>query len=105
MSSQHPSRQSDPDLSTRIIYMALFALVFWVLSWAVALTAIGQLLVRATSGEPSGDLARLGAGLAAYMRQIIQFLTFVSEVVPYPFTAWPYADPRDAQGAPGSAPG
>jgi hypothetical protein len=100
MSSQHPFRQGDPDLSTRIIYMVLFALVFWVISWTVALTAIGQLLVRATHGEPSTDLTRLGAGLAAYMRQIIQFLTFVSEVLPYPFTSWPYTEGQAPSGEP-----
>jgi hypothetical protein len=89
MSFTQPLPHSVPDLGTRIIYMALFALVFWLLSWAVALTAIGQLLVRATSGRPSDELTRLGAGLAAYMRQVIEFLTFASEIVPYPFTAWP----------------
>jgi hypothetical protein len=89
MSSTQPLPQSVPDLGTRIVYMVLFAFVFWLLCWILTLTAIGQLLVRATSGQNSHDLTRLGAGLGAYARQIIEFLTFVSEIVPYPFTAWP----------------
>jgi hypothetical protein len=90
MSSTQSLPHSVPDLGTRIIYMALFALVFWVLCWTLALTAIGQLVVCAMNGgRTSGDLTRLGAGLAAYARQIIEFLTFASETVPYPFTPWP----------------
>jgi hypothetical protein len=88
MSSTQPLPHSVPDLGTRIVYMVLFAFVFWVLCWVLALTSIGQLLVRAT-GNTSNDLTRLGAGLGAYARQVIEFLTFVSEIVPYPFSAWP----------------
>ena len=89
MSSTSPLSSSVPDLGTRIIYMGLFALVFWLLSWVVALTAIGQLLVRATSGRRSAPLDELGRGLGAYLRQVVEFLTFASDIVPYPFTGWP----------------
>lgn len=90
MSSSQPLPQAVPDMGTRIIYMVLFALVFWVLCWTLALTAIGQLLVCAlNNGRTSSDLTRLGAGLGAYARQIIEFLTFASETVPFPFKPWP----------------
>jgi len=90
MSSSQPLPHSAPDLPTRIIYMILFALVFWVLCWTLALTAMGQLVVCALNhGRSSSDLTRLGAGLGAYARQVIEFLTFASDVLPYPFSAWP----------------
>jgi hypothetical protein len=90
MSSTQPLSHTVSDLGTRIVYMALFALVFWVLCWTLALTAIGQLLVCALNhGRTSSELTRLGAGLGAYARQVIEFLTFASDIVPYPFTAWP----------------
>jgi hypothetical protein len=90
MSSSQPLPHSVPDLGTRIIYMAFFALVFWVLGWTLALTALGQLLMCAfNGGRPSSELTRLGAGLGAYARQIIEFLTFAGDQVPYPFSPWP----------------
>jgi hypothetical protein len=89
-SSTQPLPHSVSDLGTRILYMAFFALVFWVLCWALALTALAQLLTCALSGgRPGSELARLGRGLGSYARQVIEFLTFASDIVPYPFGAWP----------------
>jgi hypothetical protein len=89
MSSTPPLSQSVPDVGVRVLYMALFAVVFWLLCWALAVIAVAQLVLRLTAGHPNSELARVGAGLGVYARQIIDFLTFASETVPYPFTAWP----------------
>ena len=78
-----------PDLGIRVIYMLLFAVVFWALCWILAATTIVQLIVRLLNGRPNPDLTRFGASLARYARQVIEFLTFVTELAPYPFTAWP----------------
>jgi hypothetical protein len=83
-----PSAAS-PDLGIRVIYMLLFAGVFWVLCWILGATTIVQLIVRLLNGRPNPDLTRFGASLARYSRQVIEFLTFVTELAPYPFTAWP----------------
>ena len=78
-----------PAIGARALYMLLFALVFWILCWTLAITALAQLGLTVLAARPSPDVARFGAGLAAYSRQIIEFLTFVSERVPYPFSEWP----------------
>lgn len=78
-----------PDLGIRVIYMLLFAVIFWVLCWILGATTMVQLVVRLLNGRPNADLARFGASLARYSRQVIEFLTFVTELTPYPFTAWP----------------
>jgi hypothetical protein len=41
------------------------------------------------AGRPNIELARFGAGLANYSRQSIEFLTFVSDRIPFPFSEWP----------------
>jgi hypothetical protein len=87
-SSQASIASSTPDTGKRLIYMLLFAFVFWLLCWALIVTTVGQLILRG-SGRTSDELTRFGAGLAVYARQVIEFLTFVTEIVPYPFTAWP----------------
>ena len=78
-----------PDLGIRVIYMLLFAVVFWVLCWILAATTLIQLVVRLLNGRANSDLTRFGGSLARYARQVIEFLTFVTELAPYPFTAWP----------------
>ncbi len=87
LSAPAPTAQSS--LGVRALYMAVFALVFWILCWTLAITALVQLGLTLLAGRPSPEVARFGAGLAAYSRQIIEFLTFVSERVPYPFSEWP----------------
>ncbi len=80
---------SAPEIGLRILYMILFAVVFWILCWTLAVTAIAQLVLRLLNGRANPEITRFGAGLARYARQIIEFLTFVTEVVPYPFSEWP----------------
>lgn len=76
-------------LGERTLYMLLFALVFWIVSWILALTAIAQLLMRLLSGRASPELVRFGAGLARYTREIVEFLTFATDRVPYPVGEFP----------------
>jgi hypothetical protein len=77
------------DLGVRVLYMCLFAIVFWIVSWTLAITAIAQLLVRLSTGRASLELARFGGSLGRYTRQIIEYLTFVTERVPYPMGEFP----------------
>jgi hypothetical protein len=77
------------ELAIRILYMVLFAVVFWILCWTLAVTAIVQIVLRLLNGRPNAEITRFGAGLGAYARQVIEFLTFVTETLPYPFSNWP----------------
>jgi hypothetical protein len=89
MNVPHPVIPAPSDFGIRIIYMLLFGVVFWVLCWILAATTLAQVIVRLLNGRPNPDLTRFGASLARYARQVIEFLTFVTELVPYPFAAWP----------------
>ena len=77
------------DLGIRVIYMLLFAVVFWALCWILLATTVVQLIVRLLNGRANSDLTRFGGSLARYARQIIEFLTFVTEFAPFPFAPWP----------------
>jgi len=78
-----------PDIGVRVLYMILFAVVFWILCWTLAVTVIVQLFLRLLNGRAGVEITRFGAALAQYSRQVIEFLTFVTETPPYPFAAWP----------------
>ncbi|MBW4050197.1 MAG: DUF4389 domain-containing protein [Proteobacteria bacterium] len=86
-----PQRVEPPpgEPGVRILYMLLFALVFWVVCWVLLLTALAQLLVRVLSGRPSPELVRFGRALARYTAQVVEYLTFVTDRVPYPVGEFP----------------
>lgn len=77
------------DLGVRFFYMLLFAVVFWIVSWTLAVTALAQLAVRIFSGRVSPELVRFGAGLGRYTKQLVEYLTCVTEHVPYPIGEFP----------------
>jgi hypothetical protein len=41
----------------------------------------------------SEPVLELGQGLGAYIYEILQFMTFNSEQLPFPFGRWPQAGP------------
>jgi hypothetical protein len=82
------------DMGLRVLYMLVFAVVFWLLCWTLAVVTLVQLILRLVNGRPHAEVARFGAALARYSQQIIEFLTFVTESLPYPFTPWPGENPQ-----------
>jgi hypothetical protein len=80
---------ASPDLAMRVLYMVLFAIVFWLLVWTLAVVTLLQLTLRLINGRPHAEVAQFGSGLARYSRELIEFLTFVTETLPYPFSPWP----------------
>ncbi|HEY3786777.1 MAG TPA: DUF4389 domain-containing protein [Steroidobacteraceae bacterium] len=76
-------------IGMRIVYMLVFAIAFWILCWVLAVTALAQLCLRLLGGHSRTEVTSFGAALARYARQVIEFLTFVSETLPFPFTTWP----------------
>ena len=74
---------------TRLPYLVLFIIVFELVEFVVFLTALVQFILRVSIGRPNERLSQLGAGLGRYAREVIGFLTFATDVIPYPFGSWP----------------
>jgi hypothetical protein len=73
----------------RILYLLLYAIIFWLLCSVLAVTAVAQLLLWLFSNQPSARLAEFGRGLGAYMAQVVRYLSFASDTAPFPFSDWP----------------
>jgi len=84
-----PVGSRDDSLVTRVIYMVLFAVVFWILCWTLAISTVLQLVLRVLNGKPNADLVKFGASLGRYAQQLIEYLTFGTDRLPFPFTQWP----------------
>lgn len=72
----------------RIFFMLIFAAIgglVRMLIWAVILLQIVSVLF---TGSPNSNVLRFGRNLSLYTYHIITFLTFNSEILPYPFSEW-----------------
>lgn len=84
------------DTWIRFAYMILFGAVFYIGQFVVGLVAVVQFLHKLLTGAPHARLAVFGAGLAAYYREIVEFLSYQSERIPFPFSPWPRTATSDS---------
>lgn len=92
-------------LKSRSTWLRLvFMIVFYILATVATLVAtvvvvMGFLWVLFT-GDTNEQLKRTGQGIASYVYQIIQYVTYNSDKKPFPFDAeWPTPGPDVADNA------
>ena len=73
----------------RGLYMLLFCFLAGVADLVLFVAVLFQFINKLLTGKTNERLLKLGRGLASYVYQIIQFLTFNSEYHPYPLGSWP----------------
>eukprot|EP00494_Astrolonche_serrata_P017033 UN17208 len=79
--------------------MLLFIFLAGVADFVLFGVIIFQFLNKRITGDVNSRLLKLGQGLASYVYQVIQFLTFNSDYHPYPFGAWPKTEPKSVSKA------
>lgn len=83
----------------RLAYMVLFGVVFYFGQFLIALVAIVQFLHKLLNGAPHPRLSAFGSEVAAYYREMIDFLSYHSERIPFPFSPWPRTGASESHGA------
>ncbi len=73
----------------RGLYMLLMALAYQISGTLMFIVAIFQFLMTLVNDTPNIRLLLFGRNLGRYFQQIVYFLTFASEEVPFPFNDWP----------------
>lgn len=73
----------------RGLFMLLMALAFQVCGTVLCLLTVIQFVIVLLNGAPNERLAAFGRSLGSYLRQIVGFLTFATETMPFPFSDWP----------------
>jgi Domain of unknown function (DUF4389) len=72
----------------RIFFMLIFAAIgglVRMILWAVILLQIASVLL---TGKPNENVLKFGRSLSLYTYHILAFMTFNSEILPYPFAEW-----------------
>ena len=84
--SQHVKSRST---WVRLVFMLLFAVIFYVSEFVLFAVAALQFLFMLFSGETNERLTRFSLNLARFIQQVAKFLTCKTEVMPFPFSDWP----------------
>lgn len=91
MSDEIKENILSPSQWLRILFMALFGLICWVLGLVITALVLGQALFSIITGKDNSHLRHAGDVLTQYFNQILRFLTYSSEDKPFPFAPLPEA--------------
>ena len=84
----------------RALYMLLFTIIYAVTEVIITAVVVFQFLLVLFTGKANPRLLEFGQSLGTFIYQILQFLTFNTETMPYPFGEWPKGSPTAAKSAP-----
>lgn len=73
----------------RALFMLLMAGVLHVSGTVLFVVTVIQFVIVLLNGTPNMRLVAFGRSMGIYFRQIVDFLTFVTEDIPFPFNEWP----------------
>ncbi len=73
----------------RGLFMLLMALAFHVCELVLGVVTVVQFVMTLVNDTPNARLVAFGRSMGSYLRQIVNFLTFASEEMPFPFGEWP----------------
>jgi hypothetical protein len=76
----------------RGLFMLLMALVYHVFGTVMLIVSFIQFVMVLLVDKPNARLVSFGRSLGSYLQQIVNFLTFVTEEMPFPFDDWPSGD-------------
>jgi len=91
MSKITESSDNKRSIWVRGLFMLLMGLAFNVCGTVLCIVAVIQFAIVLMLDEPNPRLLSFGRQLGTYLRQIADYLTFVSETLPFPFSEWPAA--------------
>ncbi|MDO8263451.1 MAG: DUF4389 domain-containing protein [Gallionella sp.] len=76
----------------RGLFMLLMALALHVGGTVLGVIAVIQFVIMLLNDTPNERLAKFGRSLARYFQQIVNFLSFATEDIPFPFNDWPASE-------------
>ena len=84
------------DTWMRGLFIIIFGVIFYVLIGIIWLLVIFQFLTKVITGKLNEQLEKFSTGLTQYTQQILDYVTFQSEVRPFPFSPLPGSSGGDS---------
>lgn len=85
-------QQNASETGLRLLFVVLFAAVFYVSMILVVALVVFQLGHQFIIGNPNLKLQKFSKDLTTYLHRVLDYLTFNSELKPFPFDEWPSGD-------------
>lgn len=73
----------------RILYVIFYYFVFGLCHFLLLFVAIAQTLLNLFYDGPNQSLVQFSASLGVYVKQVAEYVGYVSEEKPFPFSDWP----------------
>lgn len=79
----------------RFGFMALFILILSVVSYLIVGLVILQFFWALIAGEGNDKLRDFGSSVSRFILHVLRFLTYNTDIKPFPFTDWPESENDD----------
>ena len=90
-----------PSVWIRVVFMLAFAVfLYLIIAPVILVLIIVQALFAVITGAENENLRFLGSALTVYVSQILEFVTYNSEIKPFPFSDFPRAGEQAEAQAP-----
>lgn len=96
MENANRSQLKDVAFWQRALYMLLFVIAYGIAEMIAGLIVLVQFVTILVSRRANETLLRFGNSLSAYVRQILRFVMYNTEEMPFPFADWPQ-EPADGE--------
>ena len=73
----------------RILFILLFWVALTLIGWVLGSVVLVQALIVLCTGEINQKLASFAANLGIYLKQIVNYICFVEDEKPFPFSDFP----------------
>lgn len=95
MEDQTRDNLTDKSTWMRLLYIVLFTLAFNIAEFLIAIIVLVQFLSVLFTKKPNERLQTLGGDLGVYVKDVVCFLTYQSDHMPYPISDWgPQSAPK-----------
>ena len=82
----------------RLVFIILFAILFNLAEVVLTAVVVIQFLSTLVRGRPVSQITVFGQNLSTFVYEILLFLTFKTDDMPWPISAWPSGAPADPVG-------
>lgn len=73
----------------RGLYILLFFVISYIMIFVTFFTVVFQFILNLISKKSNEHLLNFGQTLSVYAFEIVNFITYNTEQMPFPFKAWP----------------
>ena len=80
------------DTWLRALFMVLFWILLTLVGWVLGAVVVVQFVIVLFTGERNMQLVAFGENLGTYLKQIVDFICFVDDDKPFPFSDFPGQD-------------